>query len=333
MNYKKWLLNGLIVCGFSSCFAAQEAQQIGWENHEVPDDLESGQFYNSKTLHMGTMVWNIALSPDERLLGVNGPTNLSIVDMETGRNIYDRRAVMSALAWMHNTPFIVVLLGGDIEIINPLSGEMVQKLKGLNLFAGRSIAVSGDDTTLASGSDDNTVKIGDIRSGKCVQTLKGHGGRVNSVAISLNGRTVVSGWTDGIVKIWDIRSGKRTHILKGHGHWVESIAISWDGKTVVSGSRDKTVKIWDIRSSKKYIQTLKGHAAQVNSVVISFDGRTVVSGSDDNTVKVWDSISGECTQTLEGHQQGVRSVIVNSDNKTIVSGSFDKPVKVWEQKK
>jgi len=222
MNYKKWLLNGLILCGFSPCFAAQSAQQVGWQNHEAPADLEEGQFYNSKTLHMEKSILHVALSPDERFLGVGRDGSQSIIDMKTGRNIcnYRNRQITETLAWMHNVPFIVGVLGGDIEIKNPLSGEIVQKFKGQNLFGVRSIAVSRDDTQIVSGSRNKTVKIWDVRSGKCTQILKGHNNCVNSVAISLDGKTVVSGSYDKTVKIWDVNSGKDIKTLKGHNGYV-----------------------------------------------------------------------------------------------------------------
>ncbi|EUC40845.1 hypothetical protein COCMIDRAFT_107749, partial [Bipolaris oryzae ATCC 44560] len=38
-----------------------------------------------------------------------------------------------------------------------------------------SVAFSHDSARLASGSDDNTVKIWDAHSGVCLQTLMGHG--------------------------------------------------------------------------------------------------------------------------------------------------------------
>jgi len=331
MNYKKWLLNGLILCLVSPCFGAQDVQ-LGWQNHKAPEDLEVGQWYNSKTLHLGASVRNIALSPDDRLLGVGGLKSLAIIDMKTGRNIYNSRKEVNVDAWMHKVPFFVSALGYDIGIVDPLSGGMVQRSKNYQFSRINKIVISFDDRMLVSLCWDNTVKVLDMGLEKCVQTSQCHDKEVNSLVMSSDDRTIiVTGSWDNTVEIWDIRSGEWVKTLEGHDGLVNSIAISLDGKTVVSGSSDKTIKLWDVRLGK-CIHTLQGHGNWVNSV-ISSDDKIIVSGSYDGTVKIWDVNSGECTQTLEDHNSCVMSVAMSSDNRKIFSGSSDNTVKVWEQKK
>ncbi|MDB9311236.1 hypothetical protein PN471_21915, partial [Aphanizomenon sp. CS-733/32] len=72
----------------------------------------------------------------------------------------------------------------------------------------RSVAWSGDSLTLASGSDDKTVKLWDVQTGDCVRTLEGHSSLVNSVAWSGDSLTLASGSDDKTVKLWDVQSGE-----------------------------------------------------------------------------------------------------------------------------
>ena len=37
-----------------------------------------------------------------------------------------------------------------------------------------SVALSADGTTLASGAEDSTVRIWDVRTGECLTSLSGH---------------------------------------------------------------------------------------------------------------------------------------------------------------
>jgi WD40 repeat protein len=61
----------------------------------------------------------------------------------------------------------------------------------------------GDGKTLASGSQDHTIKLWDVNTGKAGATLKGHTWSVTSVAFSPDGKTLASGSADKTVRIWN----------------------------------------------------------------------------------------------------------------------------------
>ena len=71
-----------------------------------------------------------------------------------------------------------------------------------------SVSFSPDGTKVASGSYDETVKLWDVTSGECLQTLEGHSYIVNSVSFSPDGTKVASGSYDETVKLWDVMSGE-----------------------------------------------------------------------------------------------------------------------------
>ncbi|MBD2490756.1 WD40 repeat domain-containing protein, partial [Aulosira sp. FACHB-615] len=71
-----------------------------------------------------------------------------------------------------------------------------------------SVAWSGDNLTLASGSSDETVKLWDVQTGECRLSLAGHEGGVRSVAWSGDNLTLASGSSDGTVKLWDVQTGE-----------------------------------------------------------------------------------------------------------------------------
>ena len=48
-------------------------------------------------------------------------------------------------------------------------------------------------SSFSIGSDDNTLKVWDIESGECIQTLQGHSHAVYCVEVFENGRKAISG--------------------------------------------------------------------------------------------------------------------------------------------
>jgi WD40 repeat protein len=71
------------------------------------------------------------------------------------------------------------------------------------------VAYSPDGKTLASGSEEDTIKLWDVGTGKERATLKGHRNEVTSVAYSPDGKTLASGSRDYTIKLWDVGTGEQ----------------------------------------------------------------------------------------------------------------------------
>ncbi|MBW4620837.1 MAG: AAA-like domain-containing protein [Cyanosarcina radialis HA8281-LM2] len=229
----------------------------------------------------------------------------------------------------------------------------------------KSIAFSPDGQTIASGSDDKTIKLWK-RDGTLISTFSGDSYWVTSVAFSPDGQTIASGGGDKTIKLWK-RDGTLISTLSGHTEAVYSVAFSPDGQTIASGGRDKTIKLWKrdgtlittlfrdtygVRSiafspdgqtiasgsrdgiklwkrDRTLITTLSRDGG-VTSVAFSPDGQTIASGGYDKTIKLWKQ-DGTLISTLSGHTDGVSSLGFSPDGQTIASGSVDKTIKLWKQ--
>ncbi|MGF1570527.1 MAG: TIR domain-containing protein [Nodosilinea sp.] len=188
------------------------------------------------------------------------------------------------------------------------------------------VAFSPDGQTLATASEDTTVKLWNLQ-GEELQTFEGHSDWVTSVAFSPDGQTLATASEDTSVKLWNLQ-GEELQTLKGHKNGVNSVAFSPDGQTLATASEDNTVKLWNRQGEE--LQTLKGHSDWVNSVAFSPDGQTLATTSDDDTVKLWNR-QGEELQTLKGHSNWVNSVTFSPDGQTLATASDDATVKLWNR--
>ena len=193
---------------------------------------------------------------------------------------------------------------------------------------GESVCYSPDRKYVVSGSEDKTIKIWEIETGRCIRTLEEHTSSVTSVVYSPNGKYVASGSGDGTIKLWEVSSGSCVKTLEEHTSSVTSVVYSPNGRYVVSGSFDDTIKVWEVTTGV-CIKTLIGHTGSVYSVAYSPDGKYVASGSRDKTIKVWEAATGECIRTLEGHTDTVYAVCYSPNGKYVASGSSDKTIKLW----
>ncbi|XP_048240296.1 F-box protein MET30-like [Haliotis rufescens] len=156
------------------------------------------------------------------------------------------------------------------------------------------LSVTFDESRLASGSLDQTIKLWDIKSGELLQTLKGHTRGVWCLNFYTK-HLLISGSYDSTIRIWNLRSGGTTRTLLGHEGPVWAMVRR--GSTLVSASQDKTAKVWDIGRCL-LLHTLSGHHAAVFAVDMTEDGAIIVTGSADRSVRLWDCESGKCKKVI-----------------------------------
>jgi WD40 repeat protein len=85
--------------------------------------------------------------------------------------------------------------------------ELGQGRRELTLNGRQCVAISADGQLLATGSQDDTVKLWDGQTGKELLTLKGHEGTVRRLAF-LDNHRLASAAEDGTVRLWDVSSKK-----------------------------------------------------------------------------------------------------------------------------
>ncbi len=191
-----------------------------------------------------------------------------------------------------------------------------------------SVVYSPNGKTLASASEDNTIRLWNPATGQHLTTFQGHSDHVNAVVFSPDGQTLASGSDDDTIRLWD-PDGQVRATLSEHVNNVTSVVFSPDGKILASGSADSTIRLWN-PTTGEHIATLEGHTEGVSSVAFSVDGGTLASGSWDDTIRLWNPTTGEHLATLSGHKDDVNAIAFSPDGLTLASGSSDSTILLWE---
>ncbi|KAG1471131.1 hypothetical protein G6F56_002298 [Rhizopus delemar] len=175
---------------------------------------------------------------------------------------------------------------------------------------------------LVTGSRDQAIKIWDVRTGECQQTIKQHDGSV--LCMRVFDRWLMTGSSDATCILWSLPTIEPRLRLRGHGHSI--LDVCWVSGKIVTSSKDHTLRVWDGQTGDELRQLL-GHTASVNALDTVHHNQ-VVSASGDTTVKWWDVESGNCLKTFVGHELGL--ACVRFDGTFLYSGGLDGKIIVWD---
>ncbi|XP_057696796.1 WD repeat-containing protein 47-like isoform X2 [Corythoichthys intestinalis] len=111
-----------------------------------------------------------------------------------------------------------------------------------------SVAVDPSGRLLATGQEDSTCMLYDIRGGRIVQTYRPHSSDIRSVRFSPGAHNLLTGSYDNKIIISDLQGDLTKplpQMLAGE-HWDKVIQCRWHPKdqTFLSSSADRTVVLW-----------------------------------------------------------------------------------------
>lgn len=258
----------------------------------------------------------LAVSTDGQRLASGGVATARIWDTVSGEVLHDlplpvgespQGSIVHALTFSPDGQFLITAqddfisleLSVDIfiNVWRVADGRIATTFSG---HQGRlwSLAASPDGHTLASASDDGTVRLWNLPTGLVLggglrQTLDAHWGGASAVAFSSDGNILASAGggflhpevtSDHTIKLWRATDGGDLKTLPGHDGAIFGLAFSPDGSTLVSASSaDHAIRFWRV-SDGTLLRTYSDETAWVSSIAFSPDGQRFVYGRGDGSV-------------------------------------------------
>ncbi|EFQ99386.1 sulfur metabolite repression control protein [Nannizzia gypsea CBS 118893] len=215
-----------------------------------------------------------------------------------------------------------------------------------------SVKLDTASRTVFSASDDLTVRIWDLDTGKCIHTYAGHVGQVQQV-LPLPREFEFKHPSDCASDRSDRLSGsespdhRASHDSTNEPNLQPNTsapptqpmsplfdALFTEDQTrpapprfMLTAALDSTLRLWEVHTGR-CLRTFFGHIEGVWG--LAADTLRLVSGAQDHMAKVWDPRSGTCERTFTGHRGPVTCVSL-SDSR-MATGSEDSEVRMYSFK-
>ena len=296
----------------------------------------------SKPIKHQRYVYSAHFSPDGRwIVTASGDHSAhrqggqaQVWDAETGKLISEpmiQDTVVRSAEFSPDGRCVLTTSLGTAQVWESVTAKRV----GITLACtGNAAHFSPDGRWVVTASDDKTVQVWEVATGKALGEPMQHKESVVSAEFSPHGRWVVTASgnysknSKGNLRVWDAASGKSVSEPMRHEERVESAEFSPNERWILAASGS----LWELPCGSATGNPMR-HEDAVRSAGFSPDGRWVVTASGDKTARVWDAASGKPVGHPMNHQEGVTSAEFSPDGHRVVTVSgVDQggTARVWE---
>ncbi|MEM7132443.1 MAG: BTAD domain-containing putative transcriptional regulator [Chloroflexota bacterium] len=233
----------------------------------------------------------------------------------------------------------------------------------------RAIAFSPDGQFIASGGDDQLIRLWHTETCRAAATFHGHRTLVTGLDFSPNQQILASCSGDHTIRLWNLAEVQHKdetqefyegYVLCNLSHdranVFYQVAFSPDGQRVAGCTFTGIVALWsvadlsielsmaseplpqidseaDLTEVEKIgprICTLQNQTGSINAIAFHADGRILAGGGDERVIRLWDIEREQVMNTLQGHADPIMSLSFSPDGSQLASSSGDQTLRLWD---
>jgi WD40 repeat protein len=193
--------------------------------------------------------------------------NRSLIEHDIGLNEFSRKSADKAN-----------LYGCDVSVLNDVldADDTIHVLEGHGDNVNH-VAIDSLRKSLISASNDNLVKIWDIKTKFCIRSLAGHTEKIVSVSIGSDD-VLFSASVDGVIKLWNLNNYECIKTITTNIGLVETVCYSCKHNRAVIQDKTGSLFLYDLLNIKVLNLYFRTSISSIccNDKYLCFVGNTVL---------------------------------------------------------
>jgi WD40 repeat-containing protein SMU1 len=122
-----------------------------------------------------------------------------------------------------------------------------------------ALAISNDQSILASGDATGKVKVWNLATGQCLRQYQAHNESITCLALARDASRVLTASASGTCREFGMVRQNVLQEYTGHASYIHSCHYAHDGTFVVTSSADGTVRLWQQGQCRRIFQPPPQH--------------------------------------------------------------------------